>query len=239
MKIINIYIILFLFLAVHTNGQEKRQAISDFDDAYKQEIMAENTALTERISSYPQEFQEENKKIGQAIRENDDKKALEIALDLNKKYPKNADLKNFIGKLRTKSLEYEEATQFFDEAIEIDSKNKWFYINKVAALAENNKFEEALKTVEKLNSLFPNWSIGYNFKAALLYELNKQSEALKAYEMAINLEPKSAQILTNRGDLFLELSKEKNAVSDYKRALEIQPNYERARERLKTISQKK
>lgn len=226
----------FLIWAIQVSGQETSLAISDFDNAYLKEIKTENTALTERINTFPENIKDLNKQIGQAIRNNDDAKALELAYEIDKLYPNNADIKNFIGKRQAKAQDYSNAIKSFDEAIKLDNKNKWFYINKASAQAENKQLDEALKTVETLIVLQPNWSIAYNLKASFLRELNQQSESLRAYEMALIAEPKSAQIYTNRGDLYLQLSKEKEAISDYKKALEIQPDYTRASEKLKNIA---
>lgn len=237
------YIAFFLFLAIQIFGQETKPAFSDFDNAYLQEMKAENTELSARIKTFPKKIQDLNKEISQAIKNNDDAKALELALKMDKQYPNNADIKNFIGKRQAKALDYKSALKSFDEALKINEKNKWFYVNKATVLAENNQVEEALKTVEKLNYLYPNWSIGYNLKASFLNDLNLQNEALKAYELAIVAEPKSAQIFTNRGDLYVEISKDKEAIADYKKALQIQPDYSRAQEKLnvitKTASEKK
>lgn len=236
MKIRKIYTLLFFFLIMQLQGQEKKYVVSDLDNAYLQEMKAENAELSARIKTFPQEIQDLNKKVAQAIRNSDAASALALATEMDKKFPKNADIKNFIGKLHTQAENFDEALPFFDEALRLNPDNKWFYINKATALAENNKSQEALKTIEQLNTKFPNWSIGYNFKASLYREMNQQNEALKAYDLALISEPKSAQILTNRGDFLLELSKEEEAIADYKKALEIQPDYARAKEKLKLIS---
>jgi len=236
-------VIFFQMLTFLSFGQEKKYAISDLDNTYLLEMKAENSALSSRIKTFPKNIQDLNKKISQAIKNNDDAKALELALEMDKLYPNNPDIKNFIGKRQAKALDYTNSLKNFDEAIKLNDKNKWFYINKSTVQAENNQLEEALKTVEKLISLYPNWSIGYNLKASFFNELNQQNEALKAYELAIMAEPKSAQILTNRGDLYVQLSRDKEAIADYKKALEIQPDYSRAQEKLdaitKSVPQKK
>ena len=232
------YIAFFLLLTFQNFAQENKPVLSDLDNAYLQEIKAENSALTARIKTFPQKIQDLNKQVGQAIKNNDEAKALALAFEMDKQYPDNADIKNFIGKRQAKALDYKAALKSFDEALKINDKNKWFYVNKATLLAENNQVEEALKTIEKLNSLFPNWSIGYNLKASFLTALNQQNEALKAYELAIISEPKSAQILTNRGDLYVQLSKDKEAIADYKKALQLQSDYTRAQEKLNAITKK-
>lgn len=232
----NFYISLFLLLSISNFAQEKKPAMSDLDDAYLKEIKTENSALTSRIKTFPQNIQDLNKQVSQAIKNNDDAKALELAFEMDKQFPNNADIKHFIGKRQAKALDNKAAIKSFDEALKINSENKWFYVNKATVQAEDNQLEEALKTVDKLNSLYPNWSIGYNLKAIFLTVLNQQNEALKAYELAIMAEPKSAQIYTNRGDLYVQISKDKEAISDYKKALQIQPDYSRAKEKLNSIT---
>ena len=80
-----IYITFLLFLAVQTSAQEKKRDVSDFDDAYLKEIKAENSELSSRIKTFPQNIQDLNKQVSQAIRSNDDSKALELALEMDKK----------------------------------------------------------------------------------------------------------------------------------------------------------
>lgn len=226
----------FLFVAIQISAQEIKPAVSDLDNAYIQEMKTENEALTSRIKTFPENIQDLNKQVSQAIREKNDKKVLILALEMDKLFPNNADINNFLGKRYANDLEYAEAIKKFDQSIKFDNKNKWFYINKATAQAQNNEIEEALKTVESLIVLYPNWSIGYNLKASFLRELNLQSEALRAYEMAVISDPKSAQILTNRGDLYLELSKPIKAKADYKKALKTQPDYGLAKEKLNAIA---
>lgn len=230
------YVLLLFFLAKLSFGQEKKFSVSDFDTAYLQEMKSENAALSSRIKTFPANVQELNKQIGQALRGKNDSKVLELAIEADKIYPNNADIKHFKGKMQAKLSEYDAALKSFDEAITLNPKNKWFYVDKATVLADNGQTQEALKTVEKLNSLYPDWSIGHNIKAALLHTLNKNDEALKSYNLAVNAMPKSAQILTNRADLYLVLNKESEAISDYKAALKIQPDYSRAQEKLDTIS---
>jgi len=226
----------FLFLSVSAFGQTTDFSVTDLDDAYMNEIKFENTELSNRIKSFPLAVQNKNKEAGQAIRDKNYERAVLVAMQLDSIYPENPDIKNFKGKMLIKMGNSSGAIKSFDEAIKLNPKNKWFYINKASVEADNNQKEQALQTIEKLNSLFPKWSIGYNFKAALLHALGKNKEALTAYGLAMGYEPLSALIATNRGDLYLLLKDTEKAIKDYKKALAIQPGYTRAKLKLDSIS---
>lgn len=223
---------IFLLFSLSVLGQNKE----DFDDAYIREMKVENNELSNRIKSLPLIFKQTNTQISMAIRAEDYPTALKLALKLDSLYPNNPDVKNFSGKMLAKVGNINAAIASFDKAIKLNPNNKWFYINKAGILADNDRKEEALKTIEKLNILFPKWSIGYNYKGALLHSLGKNKEALKAYSSAVNNEPKSALILSNRGDLYLYLKDNVKALDDYKKALAIQPDYSRAKLKIDSIS---
>jgi len=231
-----IFILFFSVLPCCLFAQDKKNVASAFDNAYNNEIKLENDQLTERIGTFPENLKALNRQVSQAIRSNNDAKALEIAMEMDKLHPTNADINNFIGKRYLKALDYKNATIYFDRALKLDPKNKWFYINKASVQAEQHDFQEAIKTVDKLIELYPEWSIGYNFKAGLLQTLNKDDEALKTYETATNSVPASALIATNQADLLVKLNQKKEASAVYKRALQIQPDYAPAREKLNALS---
>lgn len=231
----NILISVFLLSTISIFGQDTVN-LNDLDNAYMQEIRSENAALTNRINSSPQDFQKINKQVSQAVHKGNYQAALRLAFQLDSLYPGNADVKNFMGKMQAKLKDTGASIASFDEAIRLDPTNKWFYINKAGAEADNGQKEPALQTIEELILLFPKWSIGYNYKAALLHALGKDQEALAAYSTALESHPKSALIATNRGDLQLYLKDTEKALNDYKKALVIQPDYGRAKSKIATIS---
>jgi len=232
-----IYLQFVLLLCINGYAQGNSFGYAELDDAYTTEMKAENARLTERIQLQPESFREMNKEASQAIRSKDYASALRVAMKMETAFPKNADIKNFKGKMQSKSGDTAGALQSFSEAIILDPENNWFYINKAATEADSGNTQEALKTINKLVVQSPEWSIGYNFKAALLHSMNKDAEALTAYADAMKAEPKSAQILTNRGDLHLQSGQKDKAVKDYIAALAIQPGYERAQAKLNEIAQ--
>lgn len=231
-KSLYFFLLLFLVFQPQNGWSQSELQYNDFDNAYKEEMSTENKALTDRINNFPIEVINLNIKIAGALREKNFDTALMYAIKMDSIFPNNADIKNFKGKMYAKLSNTTLALKSFDEALKIDPKNKWFYINKATILADENHKDEALEVIMKLNTLFPNWSIGYNFKAAILNDLGRSKEALKAYDKAVVAEPKSAQILCNRGDLYLLLKKQEEAQADYGKAIEIQPSYNRAKEKL-------
>ena len=229
-------LLVFCLSVLPALGQQQQQS-NELDEAYRKELQVENEALTGRISSFSTAVKELNKRASAAIRAQEYEKALEIALELEKSDPDNADIKNFKGKMQLKNKQPVAAIASFGEAIRLNPGNKWFYINQATVLADNNQVDSALKVIQELNAVYPKWSIGYNIKAALLYASGQYEEALEAYAVAINTFPKSAQIVTNRGDLYRELGKKDKASADYKKALEVEPNYRRAKDRLVALYQ--
>ncbi len=237
MKILfsNIILVSFFFISFQKSFCQSQNS-NDLDNAYKQELLAENNALKSRIENFPAEAKTINAKIAQSIREKDYANALELSQELDNILPNNADVKNFKAKMYYKLNNLELAINSYDDAIQLNPKNKWFYINKAGILSEENRLEEALGVVNQLVIIEENWSIAYNLKASLLLYLKKQDEALLMFNKAINCKPESAQIYTNRGDLYSKMSDEKKAILDYKRALQIQPDYRPAKEKLNMIS---
>lgn len=205
---------------------------SQLDDAYTQEASYENSELKKRISLLPQEAIDINTLIAQSIRSKDYSKAMEYANQLDSIVPNNSDVKNFKGKLFVILNDTENALVAFENAIQLEPNNKWFHINYIGLLSENNEFEKALNAVDSLIKLFPNWSIGYNLKGGILQNLNEEKEALKVYDKAVQCNPKSALIYTNKGDLNIKLNNKNQAILDYKNALKIQPDYKLASDRL-------
>lgn len=233
-KLLNRLNLLWIIIVFPTvvHAQENSFAQQDFDEVYLNEIKQENSELSARIKTFTEPVRQVNSEAAQAIRSNDYGRALQLAYMLDSIDPANADIKNFKGKMLFKAKNARQAVTAFSEALKLNPKNRWFYINKAGALAETGNLKEALLTINELNRQFPNWSIGYNYKGALLHALNKNIEALAAYGTALKNEPKSALIATNLGDLQLYLNNKAAAINAYEQALAWQPDYKRAQQKL-------
>ena len=226
------FIILVSLLLITTIGICQSNLNNEFDEVYKKEIQEENRALSQRIEKLPAEIISINNEIKIALRNSDFSKAFDLGVEMDKKLPKNDDIKNFLGKMSVKLGNSNRAISYFDEALKINPSSKWLYINKIAVLSETGKNEEALQVVTDLIEKNPNWFISYNVKGSILLNSDKKEEALKAFSRALEIEPNSAQVLTNRGNLYLDRKEIQKAIADFEKALQVQPNYEPARIKL-------
>ncbi len=208
-----------------------------FDQAYLAEMQSENIALRGRIQRFPADIQQLNREVSAAFRSGDHAQAQALAGEMDRRYPDNADIKHFLGKLQISGNHRTQAITLFEQAIQLDPDNRWFYVNKAGAQAENGQLEDALATSATLTWRFVDWSIGYNLKAALLDDLGRVDEALTAYQQAARMHPASAQILTNKGDLHRRLKQLAAARNAYEEALRIQPSYQRAQSALADMAQ--
>jgi tetratricopeptide (TPR) repeat protein len=69
------------------------------------------------------------------------------------------------------------------------------YVNKAAALANLNRWDEALEASEKAIQLDSNLALAYYNKAVVLRSLERFDEALEPSEKAIQLDPSLTEIL--------------------------------------------
>lgn len=89
---------------------------------------------------------------------------------------------------------YQEAIEFYTQAIQLDPKNHVLYSNRSAAHAQMKKYEEALADAEVTVKLNPTWSKGFSRKGAALAYLKRHEDAVKAYEEALRLDPNNEQL---------------------------------------------
>lgn len=219
-------------LAATAAAQSRSPGLADIDNAYRQELQAEQAALGQRIRQLPAGARELNARIGEAMRAGDTAGALVLSLRLDALYPDQADVQNFIASLHARDGRSGEALERWEMALRIAPDNRWFAVNKAGIQAEMGRLADALATADALIARSPGWSIAHNLRAGLLHDLGRDPEALDAYALAIAAAPASAQILSNRADLLAMLGRKEGAIADYQRALAVQPGYARAEEGL-------
>ncbi|KAG4107925.1 heat shock protein STI-like protein [Neocallimastix lanati (nom. inval.)] len=87
---------------------------------------------------------------------------------------------------------YEEAIDYFTQAINIDSSNHVFFSNRSASYASLGNFQKALEDAEQTIKLKSDWPKGYSRKGAALFGLQRLDEAADAYNEGLKLDPNNA-----------------------------------------------
>ncbi|XP_046739729.1 stress-induced-phosphoprotein 1 [Diprion similis] len=89
---------------------------------------------------------------------------------------------------------YDEAVNYYTEAIALDGNNHVLYSNRSAAYAKAEKYEQALEDATKTVELKPDWVKGYSRKGSALAYLGRLDESIKAYEEGLKLDPDNQQL---------------------------------------------
>lgn len=98
------------------------------------------------------------------------------------------------GNAAFSSGKYEEAIDFFSQAIAVDASNHVLYSNRSAAFASLNQYDKALEDAEQVVKLNPDWPKGYSRLGAAYHGLRKWEEAMQAYEEGLKLDPDNGQL---------------------------------------------
>lgn len=77
------------------------------------------------------------------------------------------------GNAALQAEKYDEAIDFYTQAINIDPSNHILYSNRSAAFAKVGKYSESLNDAEKTVTLKPDWPKGYSRKGAALELLER------------------------------------------------------------------
>jgi len=105
---------------------------------------------------------------------------------------------------------YEEAIDYFTQAINIDSSNHVFFSNRSACYASLNNFQKALEDAEQTIKLKSDWPKGYSRKGAALHGLGRLDEAIDAYNEGLKIDPNNA--LLKKGLQDVENAMQKDGV---------------------------
>mmetsp|Transcript_40369 Transcript_40369/g.89645 ORF Transcript_40369/g.89645 Transcript_40369/m.89645 type:complete len:579 (+) Transcript_40369:115-1851(+) len=95
---------------------------------------------------------------------------------------------------------YQEAIDFFSQAIAVDPKNHVLFSNRSAAQASLKNYEKALEDAQKCVSLKPDWGKGYSRLGAAFYGLEQWPEAAQAYEDGLKYDPNNEQLKQGLSD---------------------------------------
>jgi len=100
------------------------------------------------------------------------------------------------GNEALQSEKYEDAINFYTQAIELSPENHILYSNRSAAYAKTNRYADSLEDAEKTISLKKDWPKGYSRKGAALELLENYEEAVKTYQEGLKFDASNDQLKT-------------------------------------------
>ena len=102
----------------------------------------------------------------------------------------------------------------------------------------NGQPELALKLLDAVVKLKPDYIEGWNRRATLYYVQNDYDRALRDIEQVLKREPRHFGALAGLGMIMQELGDDKRALSAYRKALAVNPHLDRVPELVKKLTEK-
>ena len=103
---------------------------------------------------------------------------------------------------------------------------------------EKKQPEVALKLLDKVVKLKPDYVEGWNRRATLYYLQNDYAKSLADIREVLKREPRHFGALAGLGMIMQEVGDEKRALDAFRRALEINPHLERLPDMVKSLTEK-
>lgn len=122
----------------------------------------------------------------------------------------------------------EKAVDDLLKLIDIDSENLAAQGAVAEALAQLEKFDDALKHVETVIKLNPKSPAGYALRARVYVLQDKLKEAIADLDAALKIDPENVGALLLRGQANAELKNYDQAKADVEKALQIRPDLTQA-----------
>jgi len=107
---------------------------------------------------------------------------------------------------------FDEAINFYTEAIKIDSRNHVYFSNRSAAYMGKNMYSQALEDAETCTKLNPKWGKGYYRRALALLALSRASDAASVLQEGIRADPTNSDLRAKLDEVQKTLEKERRFV---------------------------
>jgi tetratricopeptide (TPR) repeat protein len=109
---------------------------------------------------------------------------------------------------------------------------------RAKAAMEAQQIDVALKLLDAVVKLRPDYIEGWNRRATLYYLKNDYAHSLQDIEQVLVREPRHFGALAGLGMIMQDLGDEKRALDAFRKALAVNPHLEKVPELVKTLSEK-
>jgi tetratricopeptide (TPR) repeat protein len=111
-------------------------------------------------------------------------------------------------------------------------------MSRAQAAMEAQNYDVALKLLDAVVKLRPDYIEGWNRRATLYYLKNDYVRSLEDIRQVLAREPRHFGALAGLGMIMQEYGDEKRALEAFRRALDVNPRLEKVPELVKTLSEK-
>jgi len=167
------------------------------------------------------------KDLQEAIKNKEYSKALNITNDYLEENPDDAEAYATRGNIYYLQHRCNQAISDIDKASSMGSTSVTIAGIKALCLAENGKYEIALKSVNKRLKSRPDASL-YNVRAYIYNKKGEYAKALKDCDRSIALDGSKPNPYKNKGLAYLGNSRYGEAIEQFSKAIKINPGYDLA-----------
>jgi small glutamine-rich tetratricopeptide repeat-containing protein alpha len=94
-----------------------------------------------------------------------------------------------VGNAKLVEKKYQEAIDYYTQAIDLTPSNAIYYCNRAAAYSQQSKHEDAVMDCETAISIDPSYAKAYSRLGLARFSLGKFSDAIEAYTQGLTLDP--------------------------------------------------
>ncbi|GAA3848326.1 tetratricopeptide repeat protein [[Pseudomonas] carboxydohydrogena] len=111
-------------------------------------------------------------------------------------------------------------------------------MSRASIALENNESDVALKLLDAIIKLRPDYTEAWNRRATLYYKKNDYTRAMEDIEEVLRREPRHFGALAGLGVILEEIGDDKHALEVFRRALAINPHLDKVPDMVKSLTEK-
>jgi len=195
----------------------KRAVLADLS----QQVSLETTAAGNRASSADMKPDELMKKGNEALKDGNDKLAIDLLKRAAEADPKSNGAWNDLGLAYFDAHQDDLAVSAFQKQVDINPYHPFSYNNMGRVYARQRKYDEAIKWFRKQIEIDPLDKYAHSNLGIVYLEQHQYGAAIPELEKAVSLNPDNAGSQVRLGEAYLNTGQDEKAMSAFDEAVEI------------------